>query len=365
MTDLAQKVVACCRELAGYTEEPGRTTRTFLSPAMAEVHRALGAWMGRLGMQVSVDGAGNLLGLRNAGPRRLLIGSHLDTVPNAGAYDGVLGVVTGIALIEALGDRCRNLSIEIAGFFGEEGVGSAAPFIGSRAFVKTLDGRTAGYLEFHIEQGPVLESLDLPLGIVDGIAGQSRWNVTFTGRANHAGTTPMRLRADALAAAAEWIGRVESFAASEADLVATVGSINVEPNAGNVIAGSACLSLDVRHANDEARRDAVSSLLEMANKIGGRRGVGLAHERRLDQAAVPMDSSLRDLLERSVREAGYPVHRMISGAGHDAAILAPRVPAAMLFLRSPGGVSHHPDESVVPADIDAALETGLRFIAHV
>lgn len=336
-------------------------------------------------MQVSVDAAGNLRGLRTAGVKRLLIGSHLDTVPNAGAYDGVLGVVLGIALVEALDGGCRNFSLEIVGFSEEEGVRFGVPFIGSRALVGTLDEESAreygldasqlasarfaagtiGYLEFHIEQGPVLENLNLPLGIVDGIGGQSRLNLTFTGRANHAGTTPMHLRFDALAAAAEWIGCVERVAAAQPGLVATTGSVGVEPNATNVIAGTARVSLDVRHACDKMRRAAIVTLLDTAIVICERRGIGFAHEQHLDQAAVPMDSSLRDLLAQSVGEAGYPIHRMISGAGHDAMIVAPHIPAAMLFLRSPAGVSHHPDESVLPEDIDAAIEAGLRFLGHL
>ncbi len=381
MTSLADKVIRCCRELALFTEEPGRTTRTFLSPPMHDVHRRLSAWMSELGIQVSIDAAGNLRGVRKGStPRRLIIASHLDTVPNAGAFDGILGVVMGVAVIEALGREAPPLTIEVIGFSEEEGVRFGQPFIGSLALIGSLadpDPRileairafgldpaelpdaklspdTIGYLEFHIEQGPVLESLNLPVGIVDAIAGQSRYNVTFHGKANHAGTTPMNLRRDALTAAARWILKVEKIANDTPRLVATVGALTVEPNATNVIPGTVHASLDVRHACDETRRSAAAHLL-----------TGITHEQRLDQPAVAMDANLRATLTNAVEAAGYPTHHMASGAGHDAMILAAHVPTAMLFLRSPGGISHHPDETVLPSDVAAALEVGLRFIRNV
>jgi allantoate deiminase len=230
MTDLATKVVRICRELALLSENPGRTTRTFLSPPMHDVHRLLSNWMRELGMQVWVDSAGNLRGIHgNPNSRRLMIASHLDTVPNAGAFDGILGVVMGIALVETK----PALPLEVVGFSEEEGVRFVMPFIGSRALAGTLSltaeveqairdygldpaelekariaPQVAGYLEFHIEQGPVFDQAGLPLAVVDAIVGQSRWALTFEGHANHAGTTPINLRHDALAAAAEWIGVV-------------------------------------------------------------------------------------------------------------------------------------------------------------
>ena len=362
------------------TETPGRTTRTFLSPPMREVHAALSEWMRELGMTVWVDAVGNLRGLRGDPEEpRLQIGSHLDTVPDAGAFDGILGVVLGIALMETQ----PGIAIEVIGFSEEEGVRFGFPFIGSRAFTGTLgaDMRTIepaireygldpsqlpnarfspasiGYLEFHIEQGPILESLGLRLGIVDNIVGQSRYQLTFTGKANHAGTTPMHLRHDALAAAAEWIGLVE-----QAGIVATVGRVSVEPNAVNAIPGVVHASLDVRHASDAARKTACESLLRSAEEAGRRRGVAVANEFRLDQNAVPMSESMRLRLAGAVEAEGYPVHHMDSGAGHDAMIIAPFMPSAMLFLRSPGGISHHPDENVLVEDVAAALEVGARFI---
>jgi allantoate deiminase len=386
MIELANKAIQCCRDLSLCTEEPGRITRTFLSPPMHDVHRILGDWMRRLGMQVRVDAVGNLRGVRQGSqPAPVLIGSHLDTVPNAGAFDGVLGVVLGIALIEALGNSAPT--IEVVGFSEEEGVRFGIPFIGSRAMVGTLEprpeigdaiqafgldpndlsaarmaSRPTAYLEIHIEQGPVLDSLNLPLGVVDAIAGQSRLTFTFTGKANHAGTTPMPLRRDALAGAAEWICAVEAKAARTPGLVATIGSIGIDPNAANVIPGVARVSLDVRHACDESRRSAVMEMTDAARSICERRQIEIHYDHRLDQPAVAMDPRLRHALADSVQAAGLPVHRMISGAGHDAMILAPYMPAAMLFVRSPGGISHHPNETVIASDVAAAIDVGVRFI---
>lgn len=398
----AQQVIDLCRRLAEFTEEPGHITRTFLAAPMRDVHRELGGRMEKLGMTTVIDAVGNLRGYyaaRREPAPRLVIASHLDSVPRAGAFDGILGVVMGIALVEALAGRRMSYGIEVIGFSEEEGVRFGVPFIGSRALagavgndllekrdargVRVVDairnygldparlpeariGRnTVGYLEFHIEQGPVLESLGLPLGIVEGIAGQSRMSVCFTGKAGHAGTTPMGLRRDALAGAAEWIALVESLAGKTPGLVATVGKLEVEPGAGNVIAGQARASLDVRHTDDETRRTALKSVLEGAQTIAGRRGLTVAWEQSMDQPAVPMNQEMTAMLEKSIKAAGFLVHRMMSGAGHDAMVLAPLVPAAMLFLRSPGGISHHPDENVLAADVAAALAAGAEFLEEL
>jgi allantoate deiminase len=366
---------------------------------MRECHREITRWMEPLGAQVRIDAAGNLRGFYPAdrpNAPRLLIGSHLDTVPNAGAYDGVLGVVLAVALLEELRGRRFPFGIEVVGFSEEEGVRFGAPFIGSRALVGRLDGElldtrdaqgismrraiegfglnpseipeaalannTLGYLEFHIEQGPALEELNQPLAAVEAIAGQSRLELIFCGRANHAGTTPMNLRFDAIAGAGEWIGVVERTAREIAGLVATVGKIEAKPGAVNVIAGEARLTLDVRHKSDEIRIRAVADLVRQANEVAERRGLSVRESTLLNQQAVAMDSFLVGEIEQAMVKAGCKPHRMASGAGHDAMILAEKVPAAMIFLRTPGGISHDPAEAVAVEDVERAIVCGLQLL---
>ena len=398
-TGQAEKVIERCRQISRFTDEPGHITRTFLSPATRDVHACVRQWMEEAGLVVRMDAAGNLRGFRAGGSASapvLYLGSHIDTVPHAGAFDGVLGVVLAIALMEALRADRLPFAIEVMAFSEEEGVRFGLPFIGSRVLTGTfavdslarrdaqgatladairefgldplrfpeavLSKNTLGYLEFHIEQGPVLESLNLPVGVVESIAGQNRFEVVFEGHANHAGTTPAPLRRDALAGAAEWVIRVEREACATTDLRATVGSLDVQPGASNVIPGRARATLDVRHTNDEVRQRAVKSLFDAAGEIAQRRGLAVTWDERLDQPATPMHPAMVAALERAVARAGFAVHRMASGAGHDAMILASKCPAAMLFVRSPGGISHHPDETVLPADVAAALATGWAFL---
>ncbi len=401
-TDRAARIITRCREIAACTEIPGEITRLFLTPPMHEVHELLREWMEAAGMTVRVDAIGNLRGFWPGlvpGSPRLLIGSHLDTVPNAGAFDGILGVVLGVAIIEELGGALLPFAIEVIGFSEEEGVRFSKPFLGSLALVEKLDAGTLArtdrsginvlqaieafgldptqlptaalskdtfaYLEVHIEQGPVLESEDTSLGVVEALVGQSRMELIFTGQANHAGTTPMHLRHDAMAAAAEWIVAVEDYASSQNGLVATVGKMEAAPGAGNVIAGRVTASLDVRHADNGAREASVLAILKLAETAAARRGVHLTSGKQLEQPAVPLDPHLTTLLNKAANQAGFPTRRMTSGAGHDAMILAPIVPSAMLFLRSPGGLSHHPDETVLPHDVEAALATAMEFLAQL
>jgi allantoate deiminase len=398
----AEEIIARCQAIAGFSEAAHGTTRTFLCEAMQDCHRTLSAWMESLGLEVRVDAIGNLHGLyrgADSGAKRLIIGSHLDTVPNAGAYDGVLGVVLAIALVEALGKHSLPFDIEVIGFSEEEGVRFRVPFIGSRALIGTidrellnrcdarnvtleqairnfgldpsrideaaLDPQAFAYLEFHIEQGPVLDSLDKPLAVVEAIAGQTRVILVFTGQANHAGTTPMHLRHDALAGAAEWMGIVETEAKDVPGLVATVGSLEVQPGAANVIPGEVRLSLDVRHASDEVRTRAVDGLLQKAQEVARTRGLSSNWKLVSEQCAVKMDPALIQLAERALHAAGSPAERMVSGAGHDAMILARKVPSVMIFLRSPGGISHHPRETVRVEDVELALHAGVHFIEQL
>lgn len=402
MKDRAQRAIAECRRIATMSEEPDRTTRRFLTPPVRAVHALLRERMEALGMTVSVDAVGNLRGLwQPQGSRgwRLILGSHIDTVPNAGAFDGILGVTLALECAEMAQDLKLPLPIEIIAFSEEEGVRFGTPFIGSRAVAgrfdsallelkdiegvtmadtirafeldpgeigkAALDENALGFFEIHIEQGPVLEAEGLQIAAVTAIVGQTRHTLTWTGQANHAGTTPMHLRRDALAGAAEWIVAVESLAQRTEGLVATVGHVDVEPNAGNVIAGAVKVSLDVRHANDVARKMAVESLLTLAEAIAARRGLVLQCVRQMDQPAVPMDERLTAFLAEAMEAVELPVKRMPSGAGHDAMVMAARLPTAMLFLRSPGGLSHHPDEAVLEEDVTAALNVCRKFIERL
>lgn len=397
----AQRVMDECALIATMSEEPGRITRRFLTPPVAAVHEHLRARMQALGMAVCVDAAGNLRGLwrpQGSSGKRLLIGSHIDTVPNAGAYDGVLGVVMAIELVEIAQQQQLPLAIEVIAFSEEEGVRFGVPFIGSRAVAGRFDPRllectdadgitlagairsfgldpariddaaldrdAAAYFEIHIEQGPVLEAENLSMAAVTAIVGQSRLLFEFEGQANHAGTTPMHLRRDTLAGAAEWIGQVETIAHATDGLVATVGKISVEPNAGNVIPASVTVSLDVRHADDRVRIMAVNRLIEAAQAIVDHRGLSFKHHQQLDQPAVPMDERLTSFLVDAFETVRLPVKQMPSGAGHDAMVMAARLPTAMLFLRSPGGISHHPSEAVRIEDVETALVVCGNFLTR-
>ena len=406
MTSLeqAREVIRWCRQLAKLSDDRNAITRTFLSKPMRDVHTSLATWMARVGMTVRVDAIGNIRGVYPprvspvpaAAAPRFYIGSHLDTVPNAGAFDGVLGTVLAIALVELLDGKRFPFAIEVVGFSDEEGVRFGAPFLGSRALAGTFDTRlldrldeggrslrdairhfgldpnripdaqapanALGYLEFHIEQGPVLENLNLPIAVVDVISGQSRADLVFDGVAGHAGTTPMKIRKDALAGAAAWIAEVEREALTTPGLVATVGRIAVEPGVGNVVPGRAVASLDVRHPADPIRQTALERLMKAANEIATRRGLTMTWEPRLDQASVAMNPAVTAMLDRSVEQSGVQAHRMPSGAGHDAMVLAAKMPAGMLFLRCEGGISHHPAENVREDDVAAALDAGLKFL---
>lgn len=369
---------------------------------MHEVHREVTRWLEPLGATAHVDAVGNLRAIYPASEMpasKLLIGSHLDTVPNAGAFDGILGVVLAVACLEALDGEKLPYAIEVVGFSDEEGVRFGVPFIGSRALIGRVDNdllnmrdargislrqaiqdfgldpreidkaalhpETYAYLEFHIEQGPVLEKLGLPLAAVEAIAGQSRWELTFLGRANHAGTTPMDLRFDAIAAAAEWITLVEQVAKTTPGLVATVGSLQAKPGVTNVIAAEARVSLDVRHRDDSVRSHAVNNLIQHAEDVAHHRGLDVQAAERLNQSAVLMDAFLTSQIEEAIRKTGCAPHRMVSGAGHDAMILAEKVPSAMIFLRTPGGISHDPAESVAIGDVAKAIEAGVHLLRQI
>ena len=388
----AGQLLSRCHELAAISDVPGEITRTFLSPATRRAQALLTSWFEAAGLATTIDTIGNLHGLssNSEGKRRLIVGSHIDTVVNAGAFDGVLGVLLGVALVELVKPETLPFAIEVIAFSEEEGVRFGTPFLGSLALVGESVPDTVtdehgislaqalakyghdptpysltsafAYLEFHIEQGPLLEAEQRPLAAVSAIAGQTRSALVFRGQANHAGATPMRLRHDALAAAAEWIVAVEDHALATAGLVATVGSLDVNPGLGNVIASEVVATLDLRHADDPQRLTARAELIRAAERAATRRGVLSIVKHVLEQPAVAMDASLTRALITAAESCGYDAAPLVSGAGHDAMIVARRLPSAMLFLRTPAGLSHHPDESVLPEDVEAALATGVAFL---
>ncbi len=401
----AEQVVRRCRELARISEEEGRLTRWFGGPAMARANALVGGWMTEAGMAVRGDAAGNLVGhLPGSDPDAgtLLLGSHLDTVRDAGAFDGPLGVIAAIECVARL--RAQEVSlpfaVDVIGFSDEEGLRFGTAYLGSRAVAGTLDPATLdvagedgvtvrealaaigrapgeiggasrrgerllGYCELHIEQGPVLEGRDAPVGVVTAIAGATRAEVRFDGRAGHAGTVPMELRHDAACALAEFVLAVEAAGRAEPGLVATVGRLAALPGAPNVIPGSALASLDVRHADDAVRAAAVDALRDRATAIGTARGVEVAWEPRMAAASVAMDPGLTGQLAAAVSATGVPEVRLASGAGHDAVALSELTGVAMLFVRCAGGVSHHPAESVDVADVAVALDVLDGFLRRL
>jgi len=400
LTALAAEAFRRCDLVASFSEEEGKVTRTFLCEPMGRLHVRLAGWMEAAGMRVHVDHVGNMIGRYDGlrpGLPVLAIGSHLDTVPDAGKYDGVLGVLLGVAAVQALGGRRLPFGIDVIAFSEEEGVRYGVPFLGSLAVCGRFDrrllertdaggtgmaqafrdfgldpariaeaayppGRLFGYLEAHIEQGPVLEALGVPVGVVEAIAGQSRIWAQFRGRAGHAGTLPMDGRIDALTAAAELVLEVERLARSVSGLRATVGTLTVSPGAVNVVPGEARLSIDVRHARDDVRTAAVAELRARAGALATRRCLKFVVQEEHHEAAVPADPVLSGLLGEAVAAAGHVPHRLVSGAGHDAAVMAAVAPWAMLFIRSPGGASHGPDERVLPEDVVVGLDVIVHYL---
>ncbi len=383
------------------SEEPELLMRRFATPPMREANRLVAEWMRAAGMSVRRDNIGNLIGLyaTSGTAKTLLLGSHLDTVRDAGKYDGPLGVLVAIACVLHLHEMRTSLpfNVEVVAFADEEGLRYHTAYLGSKALSGTFDpayldlsdsdgvtmadaihdfggdpnhiptdaldpSTLLGYCEVHIEQGPILEAEDLPVGIVSAISGQSRFEVTFLGVAGHAGTVPMHARHDALCAAAEFILAVETLAQSTADLVATVGQLAVQPGASNVIPGQAQLSLDIRHAEDHVRLDACDTLKERASAIAARRGVDLAWYIVQENPSVRGSPRLRELFAHAVMDAGFPARFLPSGAGHDAVPMSAITEVAMLFVRCEGGISHNPAELVAVQDVAVAIGVLVRFV---
>lgn len=413
----AERVSQRLERLAEITDEPGKLTRTLLSPAMAEAIQLADRWMQEAGLQTSTDFIGNLFGravgtgsCRSENPQIFIIGSHLDTVRDAGRFDGALGVVLGIEIADIFRSGFDlPFALMIAGFSDEEGVLFQTAYLGSRAFcgllrpedleVSNPEGslrqlltgaqtrravvpqigtkaepefrlppgtmgrdQLIGYFEIHIEQGPVLEDRSLPVGVVTAIAGQSRFRFNWTGKAAHAGTTPVALRKDALLGAARFALRTEDACSRFPGLVATVGELNVSPNVSNVVPGRVTHSLDVRHQEDSVRAAAIAWLCQEADQIAAERKLSLERVLVQETPSVDCDPDFIVRLAAASKSVTGDGFQLPSGAGHDAVILSQLCPAAMLFVRCRDGLSHHPDEFVQVDDIELALRTAVRFM---
>ena len=392
-----ERLLSRLEELGAITDTPSSLTRTFLSPANLQVARQVTAWMKEAGMHTEHDTGGTIRGiLPGADPSLppLLLGSHLDTVIDAGKYDGALGVLIALAALEATGPL--DFPVHVLGFSDEEGVRFHATYLGSRACVGQLgekmleirdaagislgealtregwhegassfsyeNSRSKGYVEVHIEQGRVLEELDEAACAVSAICGQSRLAITLLGQADHAGTTPMELRRDALTGAAECVLAVEKLARENPELVATVGKLDVRPGASNAIPGEARFTLDFRHPVDVSREKLLGELLAEFSRIAESRTLQLAWDLVQANAAVPCDPDFTDQLLDSAEKATGLRRTLPSGAGHDAVMMATVMPVAMLFIRCRGGLSHHPEEYASPRDIAVALRVLVDFL---
>ncbi|MDB5632702.1 MAG: allantoate amidohydrolase [Tardiphaga sp.] len=402
---LGDEIVRRINALAAMSETSEHLTRIFLTPEHRAAADLLMTWMREAGMQAHLDAIGNVCG-RYEGERPglpcLMLGSHYDTVRDAGRWDGPLGLITAISCVGDLNRRGRRLpfAIEVTGFADEEGVRFASTLLGSRAIAGTFDesalgsrdragttmrqaltlfgldpdhigaaarapGELLAYVELHIEQGPVLEAEKLPVGVVTAISGATRLAVELRGMAGHAGTVPMALRRDALAGAAECIVAIEEFCGTDRDgLVGTVGYINAMPGATNVIPGMVSFTIDIRSSRDSYRKLAVTDIVRHIEEIVKRRylklDINVTHENR----TVPCAPWLQKQVAEAVVAEGYRVFELPSGAGHDGMAMIDIADVAMLFVRCRGGVSHHPDEHVEDADADSGARVLLRLIEN-
>lgn len=391
-------------QLAQLSERPDALVRRFLTPEHAAANALVAAWMREAGMSTRTDAIGNVIGRYEGdkpGLPALLLGSHLDTVVDAGRYDGMLGVVSAIACVADLAARNARLpfAIEIVGFADEEGTRFGATLLGSRALAGTFDmgvlERTdpdgvsmaealvrfgldpariptaarrradfLGYVELHIEQGPVLEAEGLAVGCVTAISGATRLAVEIKGMAGHAGTVPMAGRRDALAAAAECMLLIERRAAAEPELVGTVGRIEAGPGAVNVVPGLARFTVDLRAPADERRAVALADLLAGFDEIARRRRVDLAAAKTHDAASTPCAPWLADQIRDAIEGEALSLRSLPSGAGHDGMAVGAIADIAMIFVRCKGGISHNPAEAITAEDAETGARVLARFIRN-
>ncbi|XXF10749.1 allantoate amidohydrolase [Pseudomonas sp. D2-3] len=399
----AARVMARCDELAALSESAEGLTRVYLSAEHQRANALVGEWMQAAGMRTWQDAVGNICGRyegQRAGAQALLLGSHLDTVRNAGRYDGMLGVVAAIEVVQRFHDLGIRLplAIEIVGFADEEGTRFGITLLGSRGLTGSwpqqwlaqvdaagvtvaqamaawgLDAAAvasaarqtedfAAYLELHIEQGPCLEREDLALGVVTAINGARRLNCRFVGQAGHAGTVPMSHRQDALAAAAQWMVAIEARTPQHGpQLVATVGCLQCHPGAVNVIPGAVELTLDVRGPEDRALADLLDDLLGQGEAIARQRGLQFHASQYYGISATRCDPAMQASLTRVLHEVQGRSLSLPSGAGHDAIAMAERWPVGMLFVRCAAGISHNPAEAVAVEDVGLAVEAYARWV---
>ena len=405
---LGTRILQMAEHLAAHSDQPDALTVAYLTPAHRAVTADLQRWMQEAGMQVHIDAVGNVVGRYAASDPDapvLMSGSHFDTVRNGGKYDGRLGILLPIAVISHLHARGERLPchLEVIGFAEEEGLRYRSSFLASSALAGQFDAhlldrtdaegvllrdamraaglpatlesihalardpqRLAGFIEVHIEQGPVLLERGLPLGVVTSIAGSVRMVATVTGVASHAGTTPMPMRKDAAAAAAEMLLAIEHRCSQAPTLVGTVGMLGVPNGATNVIPGSCEFSIDIRAGDDPTRDAAVADVIAACEAIAARRGVTLQLQRTMRVPCAPCAPTLMDLLEQCVERAGVSPFRLPSGAGHDAMMIQRLTEVCMLFVRcGNGGISHNPLETMTAEDAQLAARVFLDFVRRV
>ena len=400
-----ETIEARIKALARHTDVEGEMTRLTLSPAHRSAADEVLQLFRTSGMSAETDHLGSVVGRYGSdrnNAKTLVIGSHIDTVPNGGIYDGNLGVFVGLAVVEELVRIGKRLpfDIEVVAFSDEEGVRFPTTLSSSRAWAGTFEPDTLddkdrngitrrdalldfgcepdrwaelqrapekliGYLEVHIEQGPVLEAHLEAVGVVSGIAGVSRGKISITGKAGHAGTTPMGMRKDALAAAAEIILAIEKLARTTDDLVATVGVLDIAGSAVNVIPGHVAMSYDIRSGEDRTRVRGIAMALGLAKEIAAARECAIDIDMSYAAPAAVSDPHLLGALTQSIRKQGGQGITMPSGAGHDAMSFRTMCPQAMLFVRSKNGLSHHPDEYTSAEDIGRAAQALYDAVIHL
>ena len=402
---LGEEIAGRITELGAISESKAHLTRLFLTSEHRAAADLILGWMRDAGMRAHIDAIGNVCG-RYEGERPglpcLMLGSHYDTVRDAGEWDGPLGLITAISCVANLNRNGRRMpfAIEVVGFADEEGVRFASTLLGSRAVAGTFDesvlsardqagialrdalkdfGLDPGhigvaarrrrellaYLELHIEQGPVLEEQQLPVGVVTAIAGATRLSVRLAGMAGHAGTVPMALRRDALTGAAECIGAIEEFCRTDdGGLVGTVGYIHAAPGATNVIPGQVSFTMDIRAPTDQRRKRAVTDMVRRIEAIAKRRKLELQLNVTHENRTVPCAPWLKEQIAEAIAAEGFRVFELPSGAGHDGMAMIDVADVGMIFVRCRGGVSHPPDEHVELADADAGARVLLRIIEN-